>query len=252
MNSRGTPPPLSVQGLQLADGEGEVAFDVRQGEVLALVGENGSGKSLLLSCLAGHRFSPGARVRVFGHDMFRKTERPAAQALTGVMFQQTGLIRSLSVFENVALPLLTHGLELSSELEDRVMLRLNMVGCGHLAQRPVGDLSEGDRRCIALARALSGDTRLLLADEPIGFLSPRRSLMIEELLATLVESEVLCAAVIATQDIDFAARLADHFLVMQSARPGNEPVLCDLAGAGGVPFLRDSLRKLERTAPSMP
>jgi ABC-type methionine transport system ATPase subunit len=147
----------------------------------------------------------------------------AAHPEVGVIFQHHGLIRNMTVLENVALPFLVHGLDLDGGLEEQVRLRLRLVGCGHLAHDAVHQLSEGDKRCVALARALSGRTRLLIADEPVAALAPGRKALVGELLTCLVQTGALSGIVLATQDVDFARRVATHFLLL---------------GAGGHTLLR--------------
>jgi ABC-type sulfate/molybdate transport systems ATPase subunit len=206
--------PLRVQRLALGTARTPIEFTLENGSILAILGENGSGKSMLLSCLAGYRWTRGAVVEVHGYDIFDRRQRAAAQRLVGVVFQNSGLIRNLTVFENVALPFLARSLALDSELEDKVKLRLDLVGCGHLLEHSVTQLGEGDRKCIALARALAGEVRVLIADEPFAALSARRRDLVEELLVSLIESGNLSAVVFATQDLPFANRVATHFLTM--------------------------------------
>lgn len=199
-------PPLSVQGLSI--GREPLAFEVRPGEILAVLGDNGSGKSLLLAHLSGHLRVPAGAVQVGGREL-RK-----ALSEIGVVFQHPGLIRNMTVFENIALPFLVHGLDLDGALQEKVRLRMRLVGCGHLENEEVHRLSEGDKRCVSLARALSGPTRLLIADEPVASLSPAKKALVEELLASLVQTGVLTGIVMATQDLDFARRIATHFLLL--------------------------------------
>lgn len=217
-NIDGAAPPLRAKGLALGSRRDALDFTLDDGAIIAVLGDNGSGKSLLLSCLAGYRWTKGARVEVHGHNLFDHASRPAAQRLIGAVFQNSGLIRSLSVFENVALPFLARTLTLDSELREKVKLRLDLVGCGHLLEREVTELSEGDRKCIALARALAGEARVLIADEPFAALSPRRRAIVEELLVRLTEAGALSGVVLATQDLALATRLASRFLSMDEPR----------------------------------
>jgi len=201
--------PLSVRGL--STGNGPLDFDVHHGDILAVLGDNGSGKSLLLAHLSGHLRVPSGSVRVAGRELHKSLSE------VGVVFQHPGLIRNMTVFENIALPFLVHGLDLDGELEEKVRLRMRLVGCGHLENEEVHRLSEGDKRCISLARALSGHTRLLIADEPVAALSPAKKATVEELLACLVRTGVLAGIVMATQDLDFAGRIATHFLLLHDS-----------------------------------
>ncbi|MFZ4681249.1 MAG: ATP-binding cassette domain-containing protein [Terrimicrobiaceae bacterium] len=199
-------PPLSVQSLSL--GGPPLTFSVQPGEILAVLGDNGAGKSLLLAHLGGHLRVPPGSVQVGGREL------RTALAEVGVVFQHSGLIRNMTVFENIALPFLVHGLDLDDVLQEKVRLRLRLLGCEHLADEDVNHLSEGDKRCVALARALAGPTRLLLADEPVGALAPAKKALVEELLTSLVRTGVLTGLVFATQDLDFARRVATHFLLL--------------------------------------
>jgi len=198
--------PLSVKALSL--GGDPLTFEVQPGEILAVLGDNGSGKSLLLAHLSGHLRVPPGSVRVNGREL------RSALSEVGVVFQHPGLIRTMTVFENIALPFLVHGLELDGGLEEKVRLRMRLLGCEHLADEEVHQLSEGDKRCVSLARALSGHTRFLIADEPVGALSPAKKALVEELLASLVQTGILTGIVLATQDLDFARRIATHFLLL--------------------------------------
>lgn len=203
------PPALSVQGLSI--GSEPFSFEVQPGGVLAVLGDNGSGKSLLLAHLSGHLRVPSGSVKVEGRDL------RAALSEVGVVFQHPGLIRNMTVFENIALPFLVHGLDLNGEIQEKVRLRMRLLGCGHLENEEVHLLSEGDKRCVSLARALSGPTRLLIADEPVASLAPGKKALVEELLACLVQTGVLSGIVFATQDLDFARRIATHILLLHGS-----------------------------------
>ncbi|MES2569505.1 MAG: ATP-binding cassette domain-containing protein [Verrucomicrobiota bacterium] len=193
-----------------------IGFEVYPGEIVTITGENGSGKSLLLSSLAGQRISPSATVRVRGLDLFHPRERARAQSLLGVMFQNTGLLRALNVFDNVALPFLVDSLDVSRHLQEQVHLRLSLVGCQHLSDESPETLAAGDRRCVALARALSGKARIFLGDEPLTGLSSAKKAMIEDLMVTLVGCGALDAAVFFTQDLEFASRVSTRFIFLRA------------------------------------
>lgn len=214
--------PLAVRQLSLtreAPDDRVFNFDVARGEVAVVLGGNGSGKSLLVSCLSGQRASPDASVSVCGHELFHRHSRPSAQALLGVVFQHPGLLRTLSVFDNVALPFLQNSLGLSRHLAGLVGLRLELLGCGHLAEMGTESLGAGDKRCVALARALSGTAKVLIADEPAAALSSETQACIEELISGLVARGALDAAVICTQDIEFALRVGTRFLFLKDPDP---------------------------------
>jgi ABC-type sulfate/molybdate transport systems ATPase subunit len=203
--------PLTVQDLDF--GRRPVSFTVGRGEVLAVLGDNGSGKSLMMAHLSGHLRARQGSVRVGDRALLQ------ARREVGVVFQHHGLIRNMTVFENVALPFLVQALDLDGALAEKVRLRLRLVGCAHLENEDVHRLSEGDKRCVALARALAGTPQVLLADEPSAALAPAKKALVEELLATLSQTGVLAAVVLATQDLDFARRVATHFLLLHPDGP---------------------------------
>lgn len=239
-------PPLRVRNLSLMehDEDGRMFdFDVQRGEVLVILGGNGSGKSLLLACLAGQRTSDFAEVKVLGESLFARRTRPSAQSHLGVVFQHPGLLRTLSVFDNVALPFLEDSLSLTGELAEFVTLRLGLVGCGHLAEQQPEVLGEGDRRCVALARALSGSTRILLADEPAAALSFDKRDRIGELIATLVRRGALDCAVIFTQDVEFAIAVGTRFFFLKDPDP-------ETGALGGIREERTAANLLTDPAPS--
>jgi len=210
--------PLTVRHLSLtrdAPADREFNLEISSGEIAVVLGGNGSGKSLLVSCLSGQRTSRGASVAVCGHELFARHSRAPAQALLGVMFQHPGLLRTLSVFDNVALPFLQNSLGLSGQLAGLVGLRLELLGCGHLADMETESLGTGDKRCVALARALSGTARVLIADEPSAALSSETQARVEELITVLVARSALDAAVICTQDMEFALRVGTRFIFLR-------------------------------------
>ena len=215
--------PLSVRRLCLGEEfspEEEFNFDIERGEIVCILGENGSGKSLLHSCLCGQRRSPGASVSVCGNELFARRSRSAALASLGVVFQHPGLLRTLSVYDNVALPFLESSIAASDRLAELVGLRLRLLGCGHLLGDGTGSLGNGEKRCVALARALSGSTRVLLADDPTAGLSPSLQARVGELLTVLTGRGAIDAAVLCTQDIDFALRVGTRFLFLRSPVDG--------------------------------
>lgn len=214
--------PLRVRSLQLSEAnepDRELNFDVLAGEIVVILGGNGSGKSLLLSCMAGQRISPDGEIDVFGSDLFQRKSRPRALEYMGIVFQHPGLLRTLSVFDNVALPFLEDSLSLTAHLAELVRLRLDLFGCGHLSELEPEVLSEGDRRCVALARALSGSTRILMADEPVAALSFEKRTRVEELLSGLVRRGALDCAVLFSQDVEFAIHVGTRFLFLRDPDP---------------------------------
>lgn len=197
-----------------------LSFSLCAGECLAVLGDNGSGKSLLLNFLAGVYLPPGpdAAVRIAGRDLRERAARRWVRARMGVVFQQPALVHALTVFENVALPLRQspEARWSEEEIEAQVGRLLGLVGVSGLEEDYPRELSEGLQGCVALARALAGGKRILICDEPTAGLSPDKAYQIDELLAWLMRSGALDAAVIFTQNLQSALRVGTRFLLLGS------------------------------------
>lgn len=173
-------PALLIDGVSRTYGEGDatvhalrgVSLAVHPGELVAVMGPSGSGKSTLLNVAGGLDEVSSGRVVVAGSDLARL--RPAAlQALRrrrmGFVFQDLNLIGSLTLLENVSLPLELDGQPLKAA-RAAAGTSLREVGIDHLADRFPGQVSGGQRQRTAIARALVGSRSLVLADEPTGAL----------------------------------------------------------------------------------
>ena len=195
-------PSPSVPMLELVDvvksyGQGEtevyalrdITLTVAPGEIVAVMGPSGCGKSTLLH-LAGALEMPSAgRVRVGGHElasMSRDAQATLRRRDVGYVFQRLNLVPSLTAVENVMLPLELDGVA-KRAARDAAIDALHMVGLTHHLERFPDDFSGGQQQRIAIARALVGERRLLLADEPTGSLDTMNSDQIIELLAALPE-----------------------------------------------------------------
>ena len=217
---------LRVRGLRLfTPGAGALDFEVRTGEVLVVLGRNGSGKSLLVNLLSGvYPVEPGV-VR-FGDDDLGSAAglQRVRQRRIGVVLQQHALLRSLTVYENLALPLRLawranhrgwRGQRMpAAAMREEVAHLLALVGAGRCEELYPHELSVGDQQCVALARALAGDKRVLLCDEPTADLGPDKAFQVDELIAGLIRGGVLAAAVVCTQNLETAFRLGTRFLLL--------------------------------------
>jgi putative ABC transport system ATP-binding protein len=166
----------------------DLAFAVAAGEVVALIGESGVGKSTLLNCIAG--LEPADRGSILvgpqAQDMVRldETARAALRATTiGFVFQAFHVLPTLSVAQNIAIPLLLAAVA-ASEHPARIDALLARVGLPGFARRWPASLSGGELQRVAIARALVHRPALILADEPTGNLDPRTA---DEVLALLLE-----------------------------------------------------------------
>lgn len=206
---------LRVEGLTKVyrSGDEEVVvfedlnFEIRRGELVALVGESGAGKSTLLHLLGaldtptrGEVYFAGDRLSEFG-----ERERAAYRnRRIGYVWQMHYLLPEFSALENVMLPQVMGGAGFpAARAQAKEMLAA--VGLAGLARRRVGELSGGEQQRVALARALGNQPAILLADEPTGNLDHRTALRVMELLEKLHRAQGL-TSVLATHNLELAQR----------------------------------------------
>lgn len=162
-----------------------VDFNARQGELLMIVGPSGCGKTTLLSVIAGTLDFEAGEVEVFGSSLHAMKPRHVTEFRkrhVGFIFQQFNLIPTLSLVENVSIPLLLQGVH-RREAEDRAGALLTRVGLGDRCHRKPRELSGGQQQRVAIARALVHEPQLILCDEPTSALDSRTGHDIMELLA---------------------------------------------------------------------
>jgi putative ABC transport system ATP-binding protein len=163
----------------------DVSLAMGRGEVVALVGESGVGKSTLLNCIAGLDHADTGTVEVTGRDIGRLSERDAAllrRAVLGFVFQAFHVLPHLSVADNVGLPLMLQGWRDRGAIAERVQGVLGEVGLEALGARRPRELSGGQLQRVAIARALVHRPALILADEPTGNLDPATAQRVLDLL----------------------------------------------------------------------
>jgi len=207
---------------------GSVRFDVRAGELVAVMGPSGSGKSTLLAIAGALDRPTEGRVLLEGHDL--ATLAPSALAalrrrVIGYVFQDLNLLPGLTALENVALPLELDGAALV-EARDEAREALERVRLAHLADRFPDDLSGGEQQRVAIARAFVGPRSLLLADEPTGALDSVNGELVMRLLRA--QCDAGRTAVLVTHDATHAA-WADRVLYLRDGR------VVDEVSAKGLP-----------------
>ena len=191
----------------------DIGFTLARGEIVALVGESGVGKSTLLNCIAGLERADRGRLMLDGQDLGSLGEDARARlrrAQLGFVFQAFHVLPHLSVAENVSLPLLLLGRPDAA----RVAAMLDAVGLGSLAARMPAQLSGGQLQRVAIARALVHAPALILADEPTGNLDPATAEHVLALLVAQVRGHG-AACLLATHS-EAAARHADRVLHLRA------------------------------------
>ena len=191
----------------------EVYLSVRRGEVVALLGESGVGKSTLLNCVAGLDTPDAGSVSIAGHDVGTLGEHAAAllrRTRLGFVFQAFHVLPHLTVADNIALPLLLQGLRDREEVGHRVRAMLEDVGLPGFGARLPRQLSGGQLQRVAIARALVHRPALILADEPTGNLDPATAARVLDLLVAQARAHD-AACLIATHALAASER-ADRSL----------------------------------------
>jgi phospholipid/cholesterol/gamma-HCH transport system ATP-binding protein len=222
--ARAASPVVEVSGLVTRFGE-QVVHDgldltVYADEVFGIVGGSGSGKSVLLRTILGLQRPQAGVVRLGGVDITRMSEAQlrGVKAGYGVEFQQGALYSSLTVLQNVQLPMIEH-LELSSADRDELgLLKLRLVGLpADAAAKYPSQLSGGMVKRAALARALSLDPRLLFLDEPTSGLDPVSAAAFDDLVLFL-QQRLRLTIVMITHDLDSIFRTCNRVGVIVDRR----------------------------------
>ena len=208
---------ISFPGVRAVAG---VDFDVRAGEVHALVGENGAGKSTLGRLLSGALQGDEGALAVDGRAVHFRSPREALASGIAMIPQELQLVTSLSVAENISLGRerrSTAGLVDRDALHAAAREQLDAVGATHIrAGAPLGALSPGDRQLIAIARALACHAHCLVMDEPTAALGAGEEAQLERVIAALKAAGV--GIVYVSHKLDEVLRLADRVTVMRDGK----------------------------------
>ncbi|MEQ9345874.1 MAG: ABC transporter ATP-binding protein [Thalassospira sp.] len=195
-----------------ADGKGgltNISFDVKTGELLAVIGPSGSGKSTLLKLLAGFMDPQDGRIEITGRDMKGVAARHRD---LGIVFQSYALFPHMSVLENIAYPLQLRGVTRDERVE-RARKALGEVGLARAGDRQPATLSGGQQQRVALARALVYQPKALLLDEPLSALDASLRGEMRDLI-THIQRTANIATILVTHDQEEALSMADRVAVI--------------------------------------
>jgi phospholipid/cholesterol/gamma-HCH transport system ATP-binding protein len=192
---------------------------VRRGETLVIMGGSGCGKSTLLRLMIGAITPTRGKIRLFGEDIAvaGETELDALRRRFGILFQSAALYQSMSIAENVALPMR----ELTNLPEDlidlQVKMKLEAVGLREHADKFPAQISGGMKKRAGLARALALDPEIIFYDEPSAGLDPVTSAEIDQLILTLTK-KLGVTSVVVTHEMDSAFTIADRMVMLDKGR----------------------------------
>lgn len=194
-----------------------VSFSIPRGQTLCILGRSGVGKSVSLRILLGFLKPDSGSVLVQGREITAMDERALQQIRRDVtmVFQNGALFDSLTVGENIAFPLREVGNLQEDQIQQLVDRMLNLVESGDLRDALPSSLSTGQKRCIAIARALAAQPRAILYDEPTTMVDPLVARLIGNLIQRL-QRQLGLTSIVVTHDMRFAQRLADRVLFLDS------------------------------------
>ncbi|KJK06910.1 MULTISPECIES: ABC transporter ATP-binding protein [Pseudomonas] len=198
----------------------QLDLDLYRGEILAVVGGSGSGKSVLLRSIVGLRRPNEGQVKVFGQDLtdVSDEQRSQVERRFGVLFQKGALFSSLTVTENVALPLIEHAGLSRADAEHLAGVKLALAGLPiSAADKYPASLSGGMIKRAALARALALDPDILFLDEPTAGLDPIGAAAFDQLILTLRDALGLSVFLI-THDLDTLYTITDRVAVLSQKK----------------------------------
>ena len=217
---------ILVENLEVAYGETtilkDVSFSVEQGEILTILGASGCGKTTLLRAMTGLIEPVRGSIHVAGEEITGKDMEEALSRVRrqiGVLFQSGALLQSLTIAENVALPL-DEFTDLPPELKnDIVQTKLNLVRLGETAHLMPAELSGGMQKRAGLARSMVLDPKILFCDEPAAGLDPITAREVDELLLELNEY-LGVTIVVVTHELASIHNISRRCIMLDAERKG--------------------------------
>lgn len=223
LNESGERPIISIRNLHKRFGTQEVLdgvdLDINSGESLVILGRSGCGKSVLLKQITGLISPEHGSIMFEGEDITKFGRRKLFEMRKhfGMLFQGAALFDSMTVGENVGLPLEKHGHMSAEEIKATVFEKLKLIGLTDVFDSYPSQLSGGMKKRVGLARAIVMDPQVVLYDEPTTGLDPIMADVINSLIRDL-QSELNITSVVVTHDINSAYRVADRMTMLHEGR----------------------------------
>lgn len=232
---------LEVKHLKKSYGSKEihrgVSFSLSEGETMGLLGNSGTGKSVLLRSLIGLEEIDEGEIYYRNKRIDLLTEKQLYEVRKKISysFQSGALFDSISVFENVAYPLLEHTKLKEKDIDQKVMEILKIVNMEAARDLRPSDISGGMQKRVGLARAMALDPDILLYDEPTAGLDPVNVEMVLEIMAKFKSKGF--SGIFVTHDIPAAVKICDRFVILKDGKVGFEGNLAEFM-ASEDPFVR--------------
>ncbi len=194
-------------------------LDVEDSEATVVVGRSGIGKSVLLKCITGLLVPKAGSITIDDREVVgaERVELREIRTRIGMLFQEGALFDSMTVFENVAFPLVYHKSASAAEIDRKVTAYLELVEMRESARAMPQELSGGMRRKVAIARAMILEPRYLLYDEPSAGLDPASAAIVESMMRRLQQERAMTSLVV-THDLDLTRYIADRIALMEEGR----------------------------------
>jgi phospholipid/cholesterol/gamma-HCH transport system ATP-binding protein len=207
-------PKISIRGLKKRFGDNEVLkninLDVYEGEICVILGASGSGKSVLIKHIIGLLRPDEGSIFVRGIDITRLSEKEMNEVRKsfGMVFQNSALFDSMTVYENVAFPLIEHTKLKESEIREKVREKLNILGLYDIEEKYPAELSGGMKKRVGLARAVILNPEIVLYDEPTTGLDPITTMTVNEMILN-ARKKFNITSIVISHDIGSAFMIAD-------------------------------------------
>jgi phospholipid/cholesterol/gamma-HCH transport system ATP-binding protein len=196
-----------------------INLEVYKGETLVIVGGSGCGKSTLLRHIIGQLKPDAGKVYLFGHDITKSNEdeMDSIKKRFGMLFQSSALFDSLTVEDNIALPMREHTKLDEHIIKIMVKMKLNQVGLRGFGHLMPSQLSGGMKKRVGLARAIALDPEIIFYDEPSAGLDPVVTAVIDKLILDL-SAALLITSVVVTHDMSSVFRIADRIVMLYKGK----------------------------------
>lgn len=220
-----TSPSIQVQGLTMAYDQRvimrQLDFQVPQGAVFAVIGPSGCGKSTLMRHLIGLEAPAAGTIQLLGQDLWALDDTRRAQLMrrVGILYQSSGLWSSMTLEENIALPLRLYTDLQEREIRQLCQFKLSLVGLAGFGAYYPSEISGGMQKRAGLARAMALDPEILFFDEPSAGLDPISARRLDDLILELRDS-IGSTVVVVTHDLDSIFAIADQAIYLDPVSQG--------------------------------